>query len=268
MTAGVSMWSRGSVATFASVVGTWSADYPATHLADLINISRVSRFTPASGAAAFTFVLPELVPIQFVGLARHTMPAGVTMRVRLFKTNNPDPVTNAANIVHDSGVIGVWPSGGPVANYPSVRPYKLTAAIGTWSGRIDFASLPGAAEIGGVDLGEWWTLNISPGKEMGFDPRAPVIRYSAGGSEALDVWAPRILRGQVDYMHMKEAGTTGLDFQKSAGQSRPFIYTQDYEDPTTWPRSCMLMTNSELPPSVGALYRHDAFQVRFREHWR
>jgi hypothetical protein len=43
---------------------------------------------------------------------------------------------------------------------------------------------------------------------------------------------------------------------------------EDYNDQGSWPRTCFLARNTELPPLVGALYRHDKFQFRFKEHLR
>lgn len=270
MTSGAAMWSRGSSAVFSSVSGAWSADYPASHLSNLLDISKVARVVPAAGVAALKFVMPASADVQFVGLVRHNIPTGAaTMRIRLFSNNNPDPVASAAYIVADSGVIPVWPAGAPIAGYPApVRPHVFGAKVTAWSGRIDFTGLPAAVEIGGIDVGEWWTWDFSPGREIGFDPRAPKVELAGGGLDVGTVWSPRIIRGQIDLLALKESATKGIDFQAFLGTSRPFTFVENYEDATTWSRKAMLVLNQELPPSTGALYRSDTFQFRLREHWR
>lgn len=269
MTTGVSLNSRSSTATFATISGSWSSDYPVANLGDLWLISKVAKVTPASNLAAFTFVLPSAVPVQFLAFVRHTMAVGALFRIRLFSDNNPDPVGNAGAIVHDSTDTAVWPSGAPITGYPSTRPYLISSPVTARSGRINFSSLAAAVEFGGLEIGSWWGWpGFSPGKESVFVSSAPRTNLIGGAQVIEDVWTPRKVDGQIDLLAMATAATTGLDFQKRASLAKPFVYVQDIDDATTWARHCWLARNSELPPTVGRLYRHDTFQFRFREHYR
>lgn len=268
MAEGVSWRGRGAAATFAGVTGTYDTNYPVTNLADLINVSQVCRVTPAASAVAFTFIMPAAVSVQFMALVRHTLLAGSTFRLRLWSDNNPDPVGNPGNIIHDSTATAVWPTGAPVTGWPSIRPYLMSAAVTARSGRIDLASVSGAIEIGGVEVGEFWSWDQSPGKALGFLPRAPKIDQVGGSFDLPDQWVPRQMDGQLDAIALATAATTGIDFQKWAGRKQPFVYVQDTTDATSWPRSCALMTNREVPSSVGVKHRYDQFQFRFAEHWR
>lgn len=262
MTAGVSLNSRSATATFAATSGTWDANYPVANLGDLLRISKVGRVVPVGNAFSFTFVLPAAVAMQFIGLVRHTIPGGASMQIRLYSD------AGLSALVANSGSISVWGTGAPASGYPSVRPYVFSAPVVARGGRIDVTSVASSVDIGGVEIGDWWAWALGPGKEFGFDPQSTPVRLFGGAEEVIDAWAPRILNGQIDRLALAEAGTTGIDFQKVSGKGRPFVFVQEYDDPATWARTAMLATNRELPPSVGALYRHDTFQFRLGEHWR
>jgi hypothetical protein len=56
-------------------------------------------------------------------------------------------------------------------------------------------------------------------------------------------------------------------FELSIDQ-QPFVFLYDADDAATWTRKAMLARNVDVPPLVGAMYRHDRFLFRFREHLR
>ena len=264
---GVSWDSVSPTTTFTGVVGTWSTDYPASNLADLRQITKVARVTHG-GNSAFTFLLASQVPIQFIGLVRHNMNALYTMRIRLYTDTNPDP-SNTGALVHDSGAVSMWPGGGaPVTGYPATRPYVLPDPLTIRSGRVDFAGPSAILEFGGLEIAKWWAWpGLQPGKEFGFKTRSSPIDLLGAGAEPVEGGAPRILNGQ-QLFPMAVAATTGLDFQEAQRRGKPFVYVQEYLVPASWARTVMLATNAELPPSIGAIYRHDTFQFRFVEHNR
>lgn len=269
MTSGVSLYSRSAAATWGAVTGAWSTDYPVSNLGDLIFISKVARVTPAGGVVAFTFNLGAVQTIQFLSLVNHTILAPATMRVRLFSDLNPDPVGNAAAIVYDSAATAVWPTGGPVASYPSQRPLRVSAAgLAVGSGRIDLAAVSGPIDIGGLEVSQFWAWDLSPGKDFGFDSRDPSLQLATGPADGTDGWLPRVLSGQIDFLRLAEASTTGLDFQSTQGLAKPFMFVENLEDASTWARGAMLARNITTPLSSGVRTRHDKFQFRLREHWR
>lgn len=264
MTPGVSLASVSSLATFSMITGTADANYGVANLADTVNNAKVARFTHAGGIVAFSFNLSAASLIQFAALVRHNLVGAETVRVRLYSG-----ASLGGSLLADSGVISVWPSGAAVSGYGQTRPYVHTAAVTALSGRVDFAGISSTLEIGALELAQWWAITgVSPGAEIGIDTRAQDVALVGGGAEAADVFTPRIMNGQCDLMALATAATTGIDFQASLGKTKPFVWVQDYDDPTTWGRGCWPARNADLPPLVGALYRHDRFQMRFLEHLR
>lgn len=264
---GVSWDSVTGQAAFAAVTGAWSTDYPIANLANTREPSQVGRLTPSSGVAAFTFILPALAVVQFIGLVAITAATG-NMRIRLYSDNNPAP-GNTGALVHDSGAVALWPSGGPVSGYVATRPYVLPSAVSARSGRLDFDTLPANLDLGGVDIAKWWDLPIAPGKAFGFKASGKPKRLMGAATQPAPRGPrPRTMSGEISLLKLSEASTTGLDFQTAQGRGKPFVFVDEYESPASWPRRVMLATNTDLPPSVGAVYRHDRFQFRFTEHLR
>lgn len=263
MTPGASFSSAASTATWTLVTGAGDANYPVANLSDLVNISKVCRVTPAANVAVLTFNLSAAAAVQFLGLVRHGFTGAETVRMRLYAGAG-----QTGAVLLDTGVISVWPSGAPVSGYSPSRPYVLTAEVTALSGRLDFAGLS-SFEIGGIEVARWLPLTISPGVQFGFDTRAADVALVGGGAQAGDMgFLPRVVNGQVDFMALATAAVTALDFQKLTGKGVPFVFVQDADDPTSWSRWCFLARNQELPPLVGATYRHDRFQLRLRESYR
>lgn len=269
MTPGVSFNSRSSLATWATITGAFDANYPVGNLGDTIHPSMVSRATPSVGQVSVTFTLPAVSSLQFLALVRHNMLTSQSLRVRLFSSGAPNPATNAGAIVYDSTSVPVWPGGGAVTNYPGVRPLALPAALNVLSGLIDITGITGVLELGAVDIGLWWPwAGEGVGRQFGHSTRLKPIDLIGGAVDVISTWKPRTLTAEIPFIAMSTAATTGLDFQKLQGLSKPFVYVADYDDPTSWPRECALMRNSSLPPSVGQVYRSDKFQFKFIEHFR
>ncbi len=234
------------------------------NLADTVNNAQVTRLTPAAGAVAIGFNLSVASVVQLEALVRHNLVGAETVRFRLYSAAN-----QGGSLLDDSGVISVWPGGGAaVAGLGQTRPYAAAAPQTALSGRIDFASLGGVLEIGALELAQWWPVYISPGAQIGFSTRAKDQSVIGGGAEAGDSFTPRTMSGQCDYLALTTTATTGLDFQGAVSKTKPFVWVQDYDDPTTWGRGCYPARNSDLPSIVGALYRHDRFQLRLVEHYR
>lgn len=264
MTPGVTYLSASSLASLAMITGSADANYPVQNLSDTVNNAKVARLTPAGGVVAFSFDLSAASLIQFVGLVRHNLSGAETVRIRLYSA-----AALGGSLLVDSGVISVWPSGAAVAGYAQTRPWVASAGPYTaLSGRVDFASLGGVLEIGALELAQWWPVYMSPGAEIGFITTAADEAIVGGGAEAGDTFVSRMMNGQCDFLSIATSATTGIDFQAAVGKSKPFVWVQDYDDPTTWGRGCWPARNADLPPIVGALYRHDRFQLRLKEHAR
>lgn len=269
MTPGVSIFSSVSVATWAVVNGTPNADYPAQNLADLIRPSKVMRITPSSGSCGVTFNFNTFTEqIQFIALVRHNASVG-NWRVILWSDNNPDPVGNVGNIILNTGLVPIWPTGSArVTGYTPTTPLLLANPINVGSGRIDFSALSGTLEIGAVELSQFLEWDISPGVEFGLSTDMQEQPVVGGGSDVTDTLLPRIANGQIDFVPLANSSSFFIDFQQVSGKAQPFVFVQDYDDVTTWGRWCFLARNADLPPMVGALYRSDKFQFRLKEHTR
>lgn len=263
MTAGVSIDSYSEGAVWTSITGTWDTNYPITNLGDLPRPSAVSRVVPVSGAIAIKGVLAAAAPVGIVALVHHTMAADAQMRVRLYSDD-----AQTAQVL-DSGTIAVWPTGSaPVTNFLAVRPYIPTLTTAK-SIRIDLTSISGTIDIGAIEVANFWNwAGVSNGSTIGFDVRAPAMAFAGGASQGVEQFMPRIYSGQIDYVKLADAASNGIDFQKLKGTSYPFVVVDDYEDAPAWLHGCFFARNSDVPPLVGAMYRHDTFQFRLTEHVR
>jgi hypothetical protein len=258
MRPGVSTNSCSDLATFAGVVGTWSADYPVTNLGDTMEPGIVARVTPASGAAAFTATLPAARSLQFVGLVEHLVPAAGTVRVRFYS----DVLTT---LVHDTAAVTI-PD--PTSD-PQTFPVLLDAAISVRSIRVDIAGLSGDLDIGACEIAQFWEFPwITEGLTAGFDASGAELPLVGGGSAGAEGDIHRTRSFEVSHLDLAVSSTTGLDFQKWQGLTRPYVYVEDYDTPSSWPRDCFLAVNSEIPPAVAILSNRDNAQFRPREHRR
>jgi hypothetical protein len=262
--AGVSIDSRSKAAVWAGPVGAWAAGYPVANLGDLPRPSQVARVTPAGGAAAFTAVLSDYWTVQIVALIHHNADTEASMRIRLYFDED------MTILRADSGVIKVWPVGSaPDPDFLSLRPYIFDAAVVCRAVRVDFEDLSGPLDIGACEIARFWDWGgVSDGVEIGFDARTPTQRFAGGASQGVDQFMPRTYNGQLDYVALKEASSSGIDFQKLKGTTYPFVVVDNYEDEAAWAHGCFFARNLDLPPMVGVLYRHDTFQFRFSEYVR
>lgn len=259
MRSGVSTRSCSDEAAFAGVAGAWSTDYPAENLGDTLEPGIVARVTPAAGAAAFTATLPSARLLQFVGLVEHLIPADGTVRVRFYS----DVLTT---VVHDTAAVAIPDP----TNDPQTFPVLLDAPISVRSIRVDLAGL-GAddLDIGACELAKFWELPwITAGLVAGFDASGEELPLVGGGSAGAEGDKHRTRSFEVSRIDLAVSSTTGLDFQWWQGLTRPFVYVEDYDTPSSWPRDCFLAANAALEPAVVAVFDRDNLQFRLREHRR
>ena len=268
MTSGVSIFSQAANATWAVNVGAADANYPASNLADLINICNPVKVTTVSNAFELQFVLSAAASVQIVALVRHTINGG-TVRLRLWSDNNPDPVGNAAHIVYDSTAVSTWPGGsGQVPGYAATRPFLLANPVTCGSGLLDFTGVGGVPQIGGVEIGQFLPWDVSEGANYGFVTDANDITFMGGASDSPITNLQRIAEGKCDFVSSTISTRTSIDFMQTTGLQRPFVFVQNYEDPTTWARWTFLARNSDIPPLIGAIFGWDQFEFRLKEHVR
>lgn len=262
MISGVSVGSFMGGVTLAAISGTWSANFPLANLADLVKPSNVARVTPASGAAAFSAVLTGPQAVQVLALVNHTLPAGATVRARFYSD------AALTTLVYDTTATAIAIPA-PVAGYAQSFPVVLAAPLTVRGVRVDLAGLSGDAELGGLEIAGWWGWPpILLGAQAGVSPLGNDLGLVGGGSAGAESVTPRIYNGELSAMALAVSSTTALDFAKLKGTARPFVFVEDYSDPTTWPRSCFLARNVDLLPLVAKVYGFDTQQFRLVEHVR
>lgn len=243
--------------------GGWQAAYPFTNTRDLIRISKLAR-ADGAGDRQVILNLPALLPIRAVALVGHNLPKGSTIQV-----STTDAVDGGGNAVHATGSMPTWPgASAPVAGYRAVRPvlFGFTAPVRSI---VIGMNTDAVIEIQGVDVGGFWEWPMGYGREIGVNiPNGEVDLAGGASYRPARNLKPRTVTGQVDLMKMEETATTGLDFQRGIDISHPFVWAEDWTDPTTWARKCMLVRNRELSPMVGSVYRRDRFPVTLIEHFR
>lgn len=268
MTPGVSYPSCRDGATWTG--SGWASGWPVTNVADCVYLSNVAR-AAAAGSQNINFVLPASQQVQFVALANHNLAAGDLIRLRLYSD------AAFSTQVADTGVMLAWPGGSaPVlkpdgkSRFRSTRPILLGFAVGVQSGRIDITTSATIAEVGGVEISGWWPWSgISQSRETGIDSRETSNPFVGGGESVPREFSARQINGQIDYIALGPTGTDiALDFQRQMDLDRPFCFVNDTSDPTTWARLALMVTNTQLPPLTGALYRSDRFAFRFNEALR
>lgn len=249
--------------TMSAVSGGWSPDFPLQNVFDSVNISKLARAT-ASGNRVFngTFAAPRT--IQAFAVVGHNVRSITTLFELLLYAGD-----DATGSIVGRTFAQTWHPG-PSA-YRSVRPFVFASPlINVRSFQLQINDPGVALEIQSIEIGQFWEWpGISYGREIGFRPEEGRVSTAGGASYSTSTARdPRFVSGQVEAMKIAESTTTGLDFQKLNDIQRPFVWAEDFDDPTSWARKCMLVRNEELPPLVGSLYKRDRFPVRLIEHMR
>ena len=236
----------------------FQADYPATSLSDLVNIRRVAVRSNAN-AFSVDFVLPEDRVVDFVAVVHHN--AGPTTTVTIQLSSGAAP---GSNVVYNSGPQPMVPDGGL---FKSVFPHRIPQSETIRSGRLSFSANPEPMEIGAVEIGRFWSwTDVSVPREIGIDSTAQVFDAGGGVEHVTRQWSPRIVRGQRQVVDQEELDTTLLDFHRTNGLWRPFVWCWDATNPDTWAREAVLVTNSEVSPGVASEVRSGQMAFAFQEH--
>lgn len=250
-------------ATFAADVGGWDASYGMQNMADLVRPSKIARAT-GDGIHNFIVDFPTEQSVRAIAIIGHNAALTSTLQVSVHHDAGA-----SGNVVWDSGSVPFYPSGVKVSGYRHIRPFILPANASGQSVYIRMSANDVPYEIQAVEIGDFWEWpGISYGRELGVLQDGSEIPLLGGASYRSESPRPRRVAGLIDYMKMAETTTTGLDFQKRVDIQKPFVWAEDYDDSSTWPRKCLLVRNQELPPMAGALYRHDRFPIQLVEHLR
>lgn len=249
MTAGVSIESWSSTAAFSG--SGFDANYPVTNLSDVVRSSNIARVS-GGATTAITAALGAAHPVSCVGLIHHNLQVGDTVRVQAG--------------AYDSGTVAVWPAGAP-AGYRCHRPFVFPE-VSASSVTVTITAA-GDLELGAIEIARFWEWpGISPGAQVGLTAVAADLDYVGGGAGLIGAERVRTYSGQIDKIQMTLAATRGLDLQGFKGKSQPLLFVEDLADPASWARRCFLARQNELPAAVGAVYRHDAYQIRLVEWLR
>jgi hypothetical protein len=264
MRSGVSYPSYAADPTYAMVTGTANASYPVANLADLYNIRTVFKTTTA-GAIAFTFIFPANRTIQLLALLHHNAAAGATVRYRLFSDNNPDPVGNAAHMIHDSTAVALQTG----SNFAQSQPYRLAAATAVRSGRVDLSAMSVPWSIGGLELAGFWEwADVAVPREFGIRSNDVIAQQPFGVDHAMSQFGPRTFRGTRELVDQSENLTTAIDFQLATKTSKPFVWVWDAADSATYARECALVRNQRLNPPQMLEYPSGRQSFDLVEHLR
>lgn len=237
------------------------ADFPVTNLSSLDEPRRVTRAS-AAGDTAFLAAFGGAQTVDFIAIIHHNLPAAATVRIVLYGT----PAISG-DYVYDV-TAPVWPVGIPTAEYPAVRPVILPAPVVAYGIYIQFANMGDAvAEVGGIEIGRLWEWNVEVPRGIGVDSRSSVTE-SAGVQHVTKQWAPRTVTGERELIAQSEVDTKFMDFQMDTGLSKAFVWCWDVDDPATWARQAVLVTNSSLPPGTVPDWNVGRMGFAFREHLR
>lgn len=232
-------------------------DFPATNLSDLTRI-RAPSVGGAPGYQSFVFKLPQVRMIDFIALVHHNVALG-NCRVRL--SAGQEPLTDT---IFDSGIIGISND----SIFPRVQPISLGAVMGVRSGFVEMdTGAGGPLELGGVEIGRFWSwTDVNVPREIGIESTASVFSTAGGADHVTQQWSPRTIKGTRDVIDRSEGDTTLLDFQRANGLWRPFVWCWDLNDPATWAREAVLVTNADLPAGVAGENQSGSMAFAFKEH--
>jgi hypothetical protein len=259
---GVSVFTYAAETTFALVTGSASSDYPVTNLADLFQTTKVARVTPSGGVIAFTAVLSADQAVQIAAMVNHTLPANAVVRVRFY--SDAAMTTVVAN--GDMGNVAIPdPVDGYIQTFPSVMPARQTVR----AVRFDISNAGSdPVDIGAVEIAQWWSLPNPQNADVGFDDGTDDIALMGGGSWGRDEYHPTTYRADWAHMNSADALANGVSFLKNKSLVRPYIFVENYADPTTWPRTCFVALNQEMSQFAMKLYDREIFALRAREFVR
>ncbi len=231
MTPGVGYSSVSDQATSITSSKALNANYPIENALDIISPSKLARHT-ATGQTDIIITWPSAVQVQMISLINHNGNASCSAACSRWSSLPVDIGSNPGGQIDSKTV--AFPT--PVSGYPQVLPIVFDT--------------------------------VQPIRGVLLSLTGNAAAWEIGAASDDDSWAPRTFNGQIDYLAMGIAAGLGVNFQKIQGKQKPFVFVKDLADPSTWPRTAMQARNVEVPPSVGAMYRHDRFQFRLIEHWR
>lgn len=249
-------------------------NYPVTNLSDTVYLTKVARATTA-GYRSLLGVFPTDTTIQALAICNHNMGPSDLWRIRGFSTPTPDAGTDTP--VFDTGVLASLPSpavailkpdGTP--RYRQTRPFVLSSPVATRSLFLEFGGGTAPVSVGAIEAAGWWAWEgISQSRDTGIDSRETSVPLVGGGEIIPSEFCARQINGQIDYIALGASGTDrALDFQAGTDIQQPFLFVNDTTDVTSWPRLALMVTNVQIPPLVGAVYRQDRFAFQFNEALR
>lgn len=259
MKSGVCFPSYGRDVVWAKTAGVaWSADYPATNLSLLEDLRRVA--TASVGATTVVGTLPVNQTIDFIALIHHNLPPATAMTITVYSDTGLTTSVFTSSVTIPAAVDG---------GYPLVRPIRLPASVSARAIKIEFPSTGAEIEVGAIEVGLFWEwTDVDVGREIGIVSNASSAPIGGGVTHVTRQWAPRYVTGSRKFVDVVEVEEKLLDFQRANGLWRTFVWAWDLDDPATWARECMAVTNDSLPAGTRDGYVHGALPFAFREQLR
>lgn len=233
-------------------------DFPIQNLSAIDQPAKVAR-QAAPGGQNLYFDLGGIRSVDFLAVVNHNAPAGGIFSVTLYAGAN-----QTGGTVHATGNLQFTADSNA---FTRVRPIRLPAPVMAGSGVIVLPVNPVAWEIGAVEIGRFWEWNVEVPRGIGIDSRSTVTE-SAGVAHVTKQWGPRIFTGERELIAQEEVDTTFLDFQRDMGLSKAFVWCSAVDDPDTWAREAVLVTNNALPAAASPEYDVGRMGFSFREHLR
>lgn len=244
------------------ITGAANASYPVANLSDLYNI-KTPFIANASGAVAFSAVLPASKSLSFLALLDHNGGAADTVRWRLYS----DAAMTA--MVLDSAALPLFPAGSSVSStYPQNFPYRFNAVTAR-AVRVDLSANAAAWAIGAIEMGGFWEwTDVAVPRSSGFQNADAEANQPFSADHVMGQFAPRIISGTRETVDQSENATTAQDFLMEKKTALPFVWCWDTADATTYPRECVLVRNAKIQNPVQNSYPTGKQSFSFVEHLR
>lgn len=263
--------------------GGWQAAYPLSNLSNL-PLSRVARSLDLNLTnTQIEITLPNIRPVQLLGLAGHNMTTAAQYRLRIWD-DNPD-------LVYDSGWEDVWPTvyetqyrdfhtpnwftgryvDSEIQGQYSSRPFWLPERVVAKTILLEFADADnpaGHVQAGYLAIAEAWQVSLNPsyGSSVFGLEFNDIINKSEGSTLYIDE-RPKVrqFRGEIEHLELRELKQRAYELMRQHGQKKPFFWLPDPADTLNWVRDSYLARLEN--PGLLKHTSHDAgsFPFNFRE---
>ena len=258
---------------FTLVGGNWQAQYPLSNL-NFLPLTKVAKSNDLTAASCqFYGSSATIRPIRFLGICRHNFSDFGQFRLKLYSD------ANRSTLLYDSDWQDIWV---PVySSYDSnwYRPnfwrgiYSPLEKVGITPTRLiwldqtyfcqsfeiffrDDNNEDGFISLGMFEISEGYQVSYNPqyGATFGTRIRDTIVEAEGGVIYTDDKRAPRVFKGQIEYLPIDEAKQRFFEFQRRLKKGKPFLWMLDPDDSINGMRDGGLFRNNDT-----ALIAYSAF---------